>query len=161
MGVSGCGKSSIGRTLAQRLGYRFFDADDFHSPANLDKMRQEIPLSDEDRIPWLARLRSLLEKESLTQNVVLSCSALRESYRRQLLDGLPNTEIIHLTGSFDLILQRLKAREAHFMPASLLHSQFESLEPPDEAITLDVAAAQADIVAEILKHLKQKGTSVG
>lgn len=148
MGVSGCGKSTIGLALAQQMGWRFIDADDFHPAANVEKMRSGIPLTDDDRAPWLARLNAVLRHSSAKgQSMVLACSALRERYRTLLADRLPGLTVVHLSGSFELIDARLKARQHRYMPPALLRSQFETLEPPTQAITLDITQPVSQIVA--------------
>jgi len=140
MGVSGCGKTEVGRRLAQRLGAEFIDADDLHPPANVEKMRQGIPLDDADRAPWLALLNARMREDiAAGRPVVLACSALKQRYRESLADRLPGLRFVHLAGSRELIAQRLAARRHHYMPASLLDSQFTALEPPMDAITIDVA----------------------
>lgn len=145
MGVSGCGKTSVGEALARRLGARFIDADDFHPPANVDKMRQGMPLDDDDRAPWLARLNAVLrEAVARDEPVVLACSALRRRYRDALADHLPELRFVHLSGSYELIEARLALRRHRYMPSSLLRSQFEALEAPTEAV---VVAIDADVEA--------------
>ena len=151
MGVSGAGKSAIGAALARELGWRFIDADDLHPPQNVAKMAAGEPLSDDDRRPWLNSLNSILRSET---DVVLACSALKESYRRQLAEGIDAFRIVHLRGDFDLIRTRLAQRRHRYMPASLLESQFEALEPPAEAIAVDVSADVPACVAAILRQLR-------
>ncbi len=140
MGVSGCGKSTIGAALAQKLACPFYDADDFHSPENVAKMGRGIPLTDADRKPWLATLHDLLADHSAQEETaVLACSALKRKYRDQLqVDN--NVQFIFLQGSFDLIWQRMQTRQNHYMKAEMLKSQFDALEPPgtDKAITIEI-----------------------
>jgi gluconokinase len=139
MGVSGCGKSSVGAALAQRLDARFLDADDFHPPANVEKMRAGIPLDDTDRTPWLARLNAALRAALDDRaSVVLACSALKARYRAALAVGIPTLRVVHLTGSFELIESRIAARSHRYMPASLLASQFAALEAPEHAVVLEI-----------------------
>jgi len=138
MGVSGCGKSTIGQPLAERLGYPFLDADEFHPPENVAKMAAGIPLTDADRQPWLELLNAKL---CVQGNAVLACSALKESYRRALSQGLADCRFVHLRGSIELIRSRLAERKHRYMPASLLESQFAALEPPQDAIEVDVSQA--------------------
>jgi gluconokinase len=154
MGVSGCGKSTVGKLLAQRLGQDFYDADDFHSPANIAKMASGIPLNDDDRASWLDSLHDLIEN-CLKENRpgVLACSALKESYRQTLLAGNHGIQIIYLKGSYDQIFSRLSSREAHFMSPELLLSQFNTLEEPAEAITVDVSLSTQAIVDVIIAAL--------
>jgi gluconokinase len=140
MGVSGCGKTEVGRSLAQRLGASFIDADDLHPPANVEKMRRGIPLADADRAPWLGLLNARLrEAVAAGRPVVLACSALKQRYRDLLAADVPGLRFVHLSGSRELIAARLAARRHRYMPASLLDSQFAALEPPADAITIDVA----------------------
>jgi gluconokinase len=150
MGVSGSGKNAIGEPLAARLGWKFIDGDDYHPPENVKKMAAGIPLQDEDRWPWLDRLNQVLRKE---KDAVLACSALKEAYRRRLLDGIGDCAIIHLCGSFELIRRRVEARKHRYMPASLLKSQFDTLEPPRNAIEVDVSMEVETSVDTILGRL--------
>lgn len=153
MGVSGVGKTTIGKALAARLGWRFIDADDFHPPQNVAKMAAGSPLSDEDRWPWLSKVNRVLQAE---RNAVLACSALKESYRRRLTEGIGRLRLVYLHGSFELIHARLAERRHRYMPASLLESQFATLEPPLEAIAIDVAAPPSACVDAILERLAQE-----
>ena len=150
MGVSGVGKTTIGRLVADRLGWRFIDADDHHPAANVAKMAAGTPLEDTDRWPWLDALNEILRKE---RDAVLACSALKESYRKRLLAGLAETRVVFLEGSKALIASRLAARKHRYMPASLLDSQFATLEPPVDAIRIDVAQPVEASVAAILGSL--------
>jgi carbohydrate kinase (thermoresistant glucokinase family) len=149
MGVSGCGKTTVGKRLAEEIGAVFLDADDFHPAANLAKMAAGQPLTDEDRQPWLAmiaeKIRTLADSP-----FVLACSALRESYRQQLLAACPGMKIIHLHSSRELLLERLQKRQGHFMPASLLDSQLATLEPPAAALTLNVALSPQELIELIV-----------
>lgn len=157
MGVAGSGKSLIGAMLAERLGGLFEDADDFHPPANKAKMAAKIPLTDEDRWPWLERLRArMVEMRGTTEVYVLACSALKERYRELLRgeDGREVLKFVYLRGERSLIGERLAARTGHFMPASLLDSQFATLEEPgDEAWAVGVDRKPEEIVAEVLGRL--------
>jgi gluconokinase len=140
MGVSGSGKSTVGAALAQRLRMPFGDADDFHPPANIAKMTAGEPLNDDDRYPWLEAIGEWLA-ERCDSGGVISCSALKRKYRDQLRRHCPDVQFLHLSGSLEVIGKRQSSRPGHFMPASLLASQFETLEPlePDErGITIDV-----------------------
>jgi gluconokinase len=157
MGVSGCGKSLVGALLARRLDGVFDDSDDFHPPSNKAKMARGIPLADEDRWPWYRILRERIVEQRASGKVhVLACSALRECYREKLRggDGAADLVFVHLKGSRALIGERIAARQGHFMPPSLLDSQFATLEEPRDAITVDVGRAPEEIVAEIIRALK-------
>jgi gluconokinase len=135
MGVSGCGKSTVGALLAQRLGVEFLDADEFHPPENVAKMASGAPLTDADRQPWLQRINAELRNR---ENAVLACSALKESYRKVLAQDI-DCRFVHLRGSIELIRSRLGQRQHRYMPASLLESQFATLEAPARAIDVDIA----------------------
>ena len=140
MGVSGAGKTTVGNLLAQRLGCEFLEGDDFHPPQNVAKMAVGTPLGDEDRWPWLARLNARLrECEQRGENAVVACSALKQTYREKLGAGLTRCEIVFLNGTCKLIESRLKERRHRYMPPSLLESQFDALEPPADAIDIDIA----------------------
>jgi gluconokinase len=158
MGVSGCGKSTVGTRLAQRLGATFLDADDFHPPANVRRMRAGIALTDAERAPWLDALATRLAAAvAADEAVVLACSALKRSYRDAPRRGAPALTLVHLSGSPALLAARLIARPGHYMPPSLLASQLATLETPtadEQPITLDVAAATDDLVAAILEQLR-------
>jgi len=153
MGVCGCGKTSVGRALAAKLGWRFLDADDFHPPANVAKMAAGIALSDEDRWPWLDRLRSELANiNSRGAHAVLACSALRERYRDRLSHGR-ELRWVYLKGDMATIEYRLASRSGHFMPASLLASQFAALEEPAQALVVDIRQEIDAQVAQIAQAL--------
>jgi len=154
MGVSGCGKSSVGKSLAEKLGWDFFDADDFHPPVNVKKMADGIPLDDSDRAPWLAALHELISS-SLTKNRpgVLACSALKERYRQQLMGGNDDVQLVYLKGSYDLIWSRMIARKEHYMKPHMLQSQFEALEEPINALTIDISMSVDDIVQKIISNM--------
>lgn len=139
MGVSGCGKTTVGQALADRLGCPFYDGDHFHPPQNVAKMAGGHPLTDEDRIPWLAGLHEMMvAHEAKGETAVFACSALKKRYRDQLREGLTAVQFIHLQGNFDLIWARMQARQGHYMKAPMLQSQFDTLQPPgpDEALTI-------------------------
>ena len=152
MGVSGCGKTTVGEGLAARLGCPFYDGDDFHPAENVAKMASGTPLNDDDRSPWLARLHDLLAGHvEKGETAVLACSALKKKYRDQLqVNG--QVQFIHLQGNFDLIWQRMTARQNHYMKAEMLHSQFDTLELPttNEAFTISIEQAADKIVDTIL-----------
>ncbi|HEY0079620.1 MAG TPA: gluconokinase [Pyrinomonadaceae bacterium] len=153
MGVSGSGKTTVGRMLAKELGCAFFDADDFHPRASVEKMRAAIPLDDADRIPWLEALRDLIRR-SLERGEpgVLACSALKRSYREYLLID-EAVRLIHLRGDYALIQKRLEERRGHFMNPSLLESQFAALEEPEPSAQIDVSASPSEIVGLIRSRL--------
>ena len=153
MGPTGSGKTTIGELLAQRLGWVFKDADDYHSAANKAKMRAGIPLTDADRIPWLDTLHDQIESWLANkQNVILACSALKESYRQRLSTN-PEVRFVYLKGTYDLILQRLKTRKGHFANADILAGQFADLEEPANALTVDISGTPEEIVDEICARL--------
>ena len=153
MGVTGSGKTTVGRLLAARFGWLFADADDFHSTANKDKMHRGIPLTDADRLPWLAAMHEQIAKWlAKKQNAVLACSALKQIYRRQLWDG-PEVQFVYLKGSYDLIAERLRARKGHFADEHILAGQFADLEEPSDAIVVDISASPEEIVSEICQRL--------
>ena len=155
MGVSGSGKTTVGRILSDRLGWRFVDADDFHPASNVQKMRSGAPLTDEDRWPWLDRLNALLRAEqSHGHDVIIGCSALKARYRERLSDGLADVRWVHLKGSFELIESRLKARRGHYMPPTLLASQFAALEEPEEALVLDIGAEPQTLASQLIESLR-------
>ena len=155
MGVSGCGKSSVGAALSEALGIPYRDGDDLHPPANVAKMRAGEALTDADRWPWLDRVAQ--ELASLAP-VIVGCSALRRAYRDRIRAGAGGPVLfVHLAGSRALIAARMAARSGHFMPASLLESQFATLEPPgpdEAAITVDIDQPMDRLVADILRQLE-------
>jgi gluconokinase len=150
MGVAGVGKTTLGEALARRLGWPFLDADDFHPPQNVAKMKAGIPLDDADRAPWLDRLNAELRGR---EKAVLACSALKAAYRERLAQGIPAFAVVYLHGSAGLIRERLGRRQHRYMPAALLESQFAALEPPAEAISVDVALSPEECLAAMLAHL--------
>ncbi len=153
MGVTGSGKTTIGSLLAARLAWHFADADDFHSAANKEKMHKGIPLTDADRLPWLAAMREQIAKwVALKQNVVLACSALKQSYRQLLWDG-PEVKFVYLKGTYQLIAERLRARKGHFADEHILAGQFADLEEPGDALVVDISASPEEIVDEICRRL--------
>jgi gluconokinase len=153
MGVTGSGKTTVGRLLAAELGWQFYDADDFHPHASVEKMRRGIPLDDADRRPWLETLRELvrgcLERG---EDAILACSALRESYRRLLLVG-EGVRLVHLKGDPALIRERLRRRRGHFMPPELLDSQLAALEEPGPGFEVDVTAPAPEVARAIRARL--------
>ena len=155
MGVSGSGKTTVGRRLAERLSFQFVDADDLHSSANKQKMGQGIPLTEADRLPWL---QLIAEKISCWldngERVVLACSALTENHRKILIKNHDRVPIIFLSGSFELIEKRLAKRKGHFFDRRLLSSQFVILDEPERVIKLDVSANPEDLVEQVTELLK-------
>ncbi len=168
MGVCGCGKSTVGQALANQLGWSFFDADDFHPPANVAKMAKGVALTDEDREPWLdgvaAEMRAIARKG---HHAVLACSALKESYRQRIARGMEDPEaegasevggsevrIVYLKGDAQTIEPRLALRSGHYMPPSLLASQFAALEEPEHAMVIDIRQTTEAQAAQIAAALR-------
>jgi gluconokinase len=150
MGVSGVGKTTAGRRLATDLGWPFYEGDDFHPPENVDKMARGVPLTDADRAPWLDRLQSVIERHLQTgEPAVLACSALKAAYRERLKQGDAPVYFVHLKADPALIRARMEVRSGHYMPPDLLASQFEALEEPAHALTVDAAAPLEKIVERI------------
>jgi len=158
MGVSGSGKTTVGRLLAKALSWPFYDGDDFHPAANVDKMRAGIPLDDEDRAGWLTSLQSLIQQKIQDrQEAILACSALKEKYRARLQQDHPNeVRFVYLKGGFALIQKRLQTRRHHFMNPHLLQSQFDALEEPRDALAIDIAKGSHAIV-KIIQRAWQRG----
>uniref|UniRef100_A0A8C6Y871 Gluconokinase n=1 Tax=Naja naja TaxID=35670 RepID=A0A8C6Y871_NAJNA len=163
MGVSGSGKSTVGTLLADKLGWKFYEGDDYHPEENRKKMAEGIPLTDQDRIPWLCHLHEILMREHASgQSVILACSALKKMYRcileTEKLESTPRKILfVHLAGPIELIASRLEKRRGHFMPPSLLQSQFDTLEPPcapENFITVSLEKPVSETVSEIERHLK-------
>jgi carbohydrate kinase (thermoresistant glucokinase family) len=154
MGVSGSGKTTVGERLAQALGWRFYDGDQFHPPANVAKMQQGMPLTDEDRWPWLQALRAHIET-CMHQGVsaVLTCSALKQAYRECLVIDEAEVKLVYLKGDYDLIHERLAQRRGHFMPPGLLASQFAALEEPERGVVVNIVHPPETIVALIREQL--------
>jgi gluconokinase len=160
MGVAGSGKTTVGQALAKKLGVPFFDGDNFHTPANVDKMAAGMPLNDGDRSGWLAGLADLI-RASLTrgESGVLACSALKKKYRMLLRAAAPDggqVRFVFLQGSYELILARMERRRDHYMQPGMLQSQFDALEEPSDAITVDIAAPLEDQVIQIVEQLGTK-----
>jgi gluconokinase len=150
-GVAGSGKTTVGRLLASELGWPFYDGDSYHSAANIERMRDGVPLTDQDRWPWLDELRGVVDRSLATgESAVLACSALKAAFRRYLRVS-EKVRVVHLAGEFAMLEERLHNRHEHFMPAALLRSQFEALEPPteDEALILDADRPPEELVATI------------
>jgi len=161
MGVSASGKSTIGERLAQRLQWPFEDGDNFHSASNIDKMHRGIPLTDEDRWPWLQAIAAWIDKtRSAGQHGVVACSTLKRRYRDVLIGDRADVRLVYLKGDETLIAQRIAHRHGHFMPGSLLHSQFETLEEPgpdENPITVSIDADPDRIVSDIISALNRTG----
>ena len=156
MGVSGCGKSTVGDLLSKQLSVPFYDADDFHFPENIEKMVKGAPLTDVDRKPWLTLLANNITDWEAEGGAVLACSALKSSYRdilRSTTEGV--VQFIYLKGEQSLLAERMKNRDAHFMPEALLQSQLNTFEPPNEAITVLLKNTLDDIISKILEEIKQ------
>ena len=154
MGVSSSGKSTIGSALAKRLGWHFFDGDEFHSEGNVQKMAQGEPLTDEDREPWLSDLHDVISEQiALDKPAIIACSALKQDYRDQLLEGNENAQIVYLRGNFDMIYQRIKNRHKHYMKAEMLQSQFEDLEEPTNALVVNIDQSVESIINQIIIEL--------
>jgi carbohydrate kinase (thermoresistant glucokinase family) len=157
MGVCGSGKTTVGERLAELLGVAFRDADEFHPPANVEKMSAGVPLTDEDRMPWLDAIGVAIRETDPDRPIVVSCSALKRAYRDRIkaIAGR-SVDFVHLTGSRDTLRQRMNGRKGHFMPASLLDSQLATLEPPqaDEgAIVVSIELPVEEIVETVLGAL--------
>lgn len=155
MGVTGCGKSTVGAMLAQDCNWDFHDADDFHPAANVAKMKRGAALTDEDRWPWLEHLNAfLIESEQQGQSLVLACSALKQVYRDRLARGCAAVRFVFLDGDMELIRVRLAVRQGHYMNPNLLASQFAILERPKEALRFDIAENPAELVRSIRERLE-------
>ncbi len=154
MGVTGCGKTTVGKMLARDCAWDFHDADDFHPPENVAKMQRGEALTDEDRWPWLNRLNAfIVENERQGKNLVLACSALKQSYRDRLASECARLRFVFLDGDIDVIRARLAERHGHYMNPKLLDSQFAILERPTDALRLDAAGTPAELVQQIRKAL--------
>jgi len=150
MGTTGAGKTTVGKLVAAQLGWIFLDADNFHPPANIEKMKHGIPLTDGDRAPWLENIHAeLVGLNSAGKNAVLACSALKQSYRDRLSSGV-DLKIAYLRGSYDQMRRHIEARHGHFAGESILAGQFTDLEEPHNALVLDVSRAPEELVAEIV-----------
>lgn len=155
MGVSGSGKSTLGELLAKQLGWRFIEGDDYHPEDNRAKMAAAIPLDDDDRQPWLETLARVIDRHlKMERSAVLSCSALKRSYRAQLMRSPEQLRFVYLKGSYELTMARLKQRPQHFMRPELLQSQFNDLEPPEEALTLSIEQSPEQLTKYIIEEMK-------
>ncbi|WP_422107666.1 gluconokinase [Winogradskyella sp.] len=153
MGVSGSGKTTIGKHLANHLQLPFFDADHFHPKTNIEKMKQNMALDDTDRRPWLDALAILIKEWSTSNGAVLACSALKESYREILATYTKAIDWIFLSGSFKTIMERIEQRQEHFMKSSLLQSQFDTLEIPSYGFHIDIEQGYENTISEIIEKL--------
>lgn len=154
IGVSGCGKTTVGKLLSKKSGKPFYDADNFHPQTNIDKMKNGIPLNDKDRIPWLKLLSSKMAVIEEKTEVILACSALKEIYRRLLSENNNMITWVYLDGSFELIKERMYNRDSHFMKSQMLKSQFEDLEVPDYGLHISITESPEEIVNTIISKLK-------
>lgn len=157
MGVTGTGKSTVARALQERLGWPFAEGDDLHPAANVAKMAAGVPLEDADRWPWLATIAAWTSEQAAEgHSTIVTCSALRRAYRDRLREAAPGTVFIHLAGSPELLAERMRARKGHFMPASLLQSQLDTLEPLEEdeaGLVVDVAGSTEAVVERVVEAL--------
>lgn len=154
-GVTGSGKSTVGRALADRLGWRFHDADDLHTVENIERMRRNEPLDDAHRLPWLLQVRAVVEEAAREgRGEVIACSALKQRYRQTIAGGIAGVRFVHLTADPVLLRQRLQLRRDHFAGAGLLDSQIAALEPPAHALTLDVETPVDALVDAIERDLR-------
>ena len=159
MGVSASGKTTIGQQLSAKIGFPFYDADNFHSSENITKMNKGLPLADEDRWPWLEKIHQFVTEQITTGNIIMACSALKMTYRELLGRSIEGNCIwVFLGGDFDTIRERLKNRTGHFMPPGLLNSQFDALEIPTEAILVDVTDTPATIIDQIISITADGGS---
>ena len=159
MGVSGSGKTTIGKLLSLKTGIPFFDGDDFHSAGNKAKMRSGKPLNDNDRKHWLEELNSLAIEHSMLKGAIIACSALKEKYRTILTKNIDQPKWIFLQGTYEVIHERMKERE-HFMPARLLRSQFNDLEIPQFAFSIDIKNKAGEIIEMIMQHFYKRGIKI-
>lgn len=155
MGVSGSGKTTVAKKLAESLGWDFRDADEFHSQKNIEKMHSGVALDDADRLPWLQKIQNIIKQYLCeNKNLVLTCSALKASYRQMMLVNHESVKLVYLKGSFELIEKRLQTRLNHFMSAKLLQTQFDALEEPIDAFTVDISQSVEAIVQEIREKIQ-------
>lgn len=156
MGPAGSGKTTVGKLLAAQLSWEFADGDDFHPPANITKMSQGIPLTDEHRLPWLQSIRNAMQQwQAHGKSAVVTCSALKRSYRDLLGIGsnAKDTKLVYLKGTYDLLLDRLHSRTGHYMKEQMLTSQLADLEEPNDALSIDISKSPEQIVSEIRAQL--------
>lgn len=155
-GVSGCGKTTVGEALSKELGASFYDGDQFHPASNIAKMSAGIPLTDEDRVPFLKSINSFVSEKLPTETIVIACSALKEKYRDILSEGINPAQLvwIHLQGSYDTIYQRMTKREGHFMGAAMLRSQFETYEAPTKGIIVNIDQSLGQMIDQVKSEVK-------
>jgi gluconokinase len=155
MGVAGSGKTTVAKLFAEKTGAAFYEGDDFHPPENIAKMRQRIPLTDDDRESWLRALREVIVRSlAKSELAAITCSALKAKYRELLQGNAARVRFVFLTGPRELIAERLKNRRGHFMTAALLDSQFATLEPPAKALTFSIEKSPEEIVTELIQALE-------
>jgi carbohydrate kinase (thermoresistant glucokinase family) len=154
MGVSGSGKTTIGKKISAEMKMAFFDADDFHSRANKEKMKAGQPLTDDDRAEWLISINELAKDQMKKEGAIIACSALKEKYRKILSEGITIPIFwVFLQGNYELIQRRMEARTDHFMPPTMLSSQFDALEIPQQCISIDISQKPDKIVEEIISQI--------
>ena len=157
MGVSGCGKTTIGKMTAKTLGVPYYEGDEYHPQENVEKMSRGIPLNDDDRDGWLRKLSDLIQdKLGNGESGILSCSALKEKYRDRLRVDPEKVHFIYLKGSYDLIRERMEKRANHYMPADLLRSQFDTLEEPDNVFTIEIDQTPDEILSQAIFYITNK-----
>lgn len=160
MGVSGCGKTTVGRRLAQRLDWKYYEGDAFHPVENIQKMSKGIALTDDDRLPWLASIKKVIDQCCEGgSDAIVACSALRRDYRFYLAANIPEIRFVYLKGEFSIIRERMKSREGHYMKAGLLESQFASLEEPDDAMVIDIGESPKEIVSRVVREMGVRAKS--
>jgi gluconokinase len=154
MGVSGSGKSTVGKSVSKELGWKFYEGDEYHPAENVQKMKNGSPLNDEDRLPWLLSLRKIIEDAfEKKENIIISCSALKQAYR-DILKVNDEVKFIYLKGSYDLIKKRMEVRANHFFKPAMLKSQFETLEEPEAVIEIDISVATESTINEVVNRIK-------
>ena len=156
MGVSGSGKTTIGKLLSKKTGIPFFDGDDFHSLANKDKMQAGLALTDDDRGDWLLKLQQLAKSQSAVEGAIIACSALKEMYRTILSKDISKPIWVLLEGTYEMLNQRMRSRTGHYMPVELLKSQLDTLEKPNNALTISIIKKPEEIVESIMFLISQK-----
>lgn len=162
MGVAGCGKTTLGKMTAEALDVPYYEGDDYHSPANVEKMSRGVPLNDDDRVGWLGALADIIREGIIKgESGVIACSALKEKYRRRLRVDADQVHFIYLKGSYDLIRKRMEMRDGHYMPPALLQSQFDTLEKPEDAFTVDIAQSPEAALEDVLEYLREFGFAGG